>query len=184
MAQNRIPEEFYSFETKAPFEFCIECDKYLLDEGTEYLIEKAIKNYEGYAAQDVVFDYAICMECANDMRKKISKKSWDSMMRYFQQNIDLEDRMKMSQKSVKENLTQCMIKKKKIRDCQEYQVFAHCIGSKINNENPPYVICGEVMEELIPILSDATIDEMNGFFNKHFSPDPSFFEPIPKLIFV
>ena len=90
----------------------------------------------------------------------------------------------MSQQSAEENLSRCMIKRKRVQDCSEYQVFAHCIGSKINNANPPYMISGEVMEELIPILSDATIDEMNGFFNKHFSPDPSFFEPTPKLILV
>ena len=89
MSNDEIPKEFYSFETKAPFEFCIECNKYLLDEGTEYLIEKAIKNYEGYEAQDVIFDYAICMECAEDMRNQISKESWESMMRYFQENIDM-----------------------------------------------------------------------------------------------
>ena len=184
MRDDQIPEEFYSFETKAPFEHCIECNRYLLEEGTEYLIEKAFKNYEGFSAQDVIFDYAICMDCAEEMRKQISKESWESMMRYFQDNMDVEERIKMSERSSQENLSHCMIKKKKINECKEYQVFAHCNGKRINHANPPYAISGEVMEELIPILSDATVDEMNGFFDKHFSPDPSFFEPTPRLILV
>ena len=51
-------------------------------------------------------------------------------------------------------------------------------------ENPPYLISGEVMEDILPLLSGKTINEMNGFFNKHFSPDPSFFEPSPQVLLV
>ncbi len=184
MSQEEIPPEFYSFENNSLFEHCIECDKYLLDEGTEYLIEKAVKNYKDYQAKDVVFDYAICLDCAENLRKEISKESWEKMLGYFQENIDLNERMKMSSRSAEENLKSCMIKKIDINDCQEYQVFAQCNGKKLNLQNPPYMISGEVMEELLPLLSDKTIDEMNGFFKKHFSPDPSLFEPTPSLLLV
>ncbi len=184
MNDHKIPPTFYSFETNAPFERCIECHKYLLEEGTEYLIERAMKKYKEYSATDVVFDYAICLDCAERMRKEISKDSWESMMNYFQQNMDLTQRMEMSNKSPEENLGKCMIKQTPMTECSEYQVFAHCIGDKLNMQNPPYMISGAVMEELIGILSSKTIDEMNGFFEKHFSPDPSFFEPTPKLILV
>ena len=184
MNEHPIPPEFYSFETRRLFDHCIECNKYLLDDETEYLIEKAIRNYQGYNASDVMFDYAICLECAEIMRKGISKESWDSMMNYFQTNIDMNKRLRLSENSPEENLTHCMIKETAKEDCSEYQVFAHCKGRKLNMQNPPYMISGAVMEELMPLLSDKTIDEMNGFFNKHFSPDPSFFEPTPKLILV
>ena len=185
MRENDIPKEFYSFETNAPFERCIECEKYLLDDETEYIIEKAVKNYEGYAAKDTVFDYAICMDCAEHMRKKISKESWSSMMRYFQENMDIERRLEMQHKHPEENLKTCMIKKTQIDDCREYQIYAHCKGGRLNMDNPPYLISGEVMEELIPLLSDKTIDDMNGFLNKHFSPDPTLMEPVPpRLILV
>lgn len=184
MSSGNIPPEFYSFDTKAPFDRCIECEKYLLDEETEYLIEKAVKTYEGYDAKDVVFDYAICVDCADRMRKQISKESWKSMMKYFEENIDLEERVRLQSLPPEEGLKQCMIKKKRVIDCREYQVYAQCRGTKLNMENPPYMISGEVIDELLPLLSDTTIDEMNGFFNKHFAPDPSFFEPTPKLILV
>ncbi len=182
--REEIPKEFYSFESNSLFEYCIECEKYLLDEGTEYLIEKAVKNYQGYDANDVVFDYAICLDCAENLRKEISKESWGRMMEYFQANIDINERMNMSSKSAKENLQHCMIKKINMSDCNEYQVFAQCNGRELNMQNPPYMISGEVMEELLPLLSNKTIDEMNGFFKKHFSPDPSLFEPTPSLLLV
>ena len=179
MSHDDIPEAFYSFETKSPFERCIECDKYLLDEDTEYIIEKAIKNYQGYSAKDVIFDYAICMDCAEQMRKEVSKESWEKMMQYFQANLQVQNRLKMQNNSPAENLSTCMVKKTHVDNCQEYQIYAHCKGGKLNLENPPYMLSGEVMEELLPLLSNSTIDQMNGFMNKHFSPDPSLMEPTP-----
>lgn len=185
MDEHTIPKDFYSFETDSPFERCIECDKYLLDDDTEYIIEKAVKNYEGYKAKDVIFDYAICMLCAERMRKEISKESMQSMMRYFQENMNPMERMEMQFGDPVEGLKKCMIKKMDADDCTEFQIYAHCKGNKLNMENPPYMISGAVMEELLPLLSVKTVDEMNGFFNKHFSPDPSIMEPVPpRLVLV
>ncbi|MEM6737934.1 MAG: hypothetical protein AAF620_17885 [Bacteroidota bacterium] len=179
-----IPSEFYSFESNSLFENCIECEKYLLDDGTEYLIEKSIKNYKGFEAKDVVFDYAICLDCAEKLRQEISSESWEKMTSYFQENLDLSERIEMTTKSIDEHLKNCIIKKINVSECYEYRVFAHCNGKRLNMQNPPYTISGEVMDELLPLLSDKTIDEMNGFFNKHFSPDPSLFEPTPSLILI
>ena len=179
-----IPSDFYSFETVSLFERCIECEKYLLDGETEYLIEKAVKNYKNFDANDIVFDYAMCMDCAENLRKEISPESWQKMKGYFQENIDIEKHLEMINGNPDKNLQSCMIKGTNVSQCQEYRIYAYCKGTKLNMENPPYLISGEVMEEIIPLLSDKTVDEMNGFFNKHFSPDPSFFEPTPKLILV
>ncbi len=184
MHDHNIPKAFHSFETDQPFERCIECNKYLLGEDTEYLIEKAFKSYEGYEAKDVIFDYAICLDCAEDLRNEISNESMESIMNYFQQNIDMTKRLLMMEQEPEEGLKNCMIKGTSVNSCKEYQIYAHCKGKKLNMVNPPYLICGEVMDEILPLLSKQTIDEMNGFFNKHFSPDPSFFEPTPKLILI
>lgn len=182
MQEKDIPKEFFSFETNAPFERCIECDKYLLDDDTEYLVEKAIKNYDGYSAKDVIFDFAICMDCMHERSKEISSESATKISEYFQNNIDIEKRI--AQNESDDVLNKCMIKGTDISACNEYQICGYFKGKKMNIKNPPYLISGEVMEELMPLLSDKTVDEMNGFFNKHFSPDPSFFEPTPKLILV
>lgn len=184
MQEKDIPEEFYSFETNTLFERCIECDKYLLDEDTEYLIEKAIKNYEGFKARDVIFDFAICVDCMSERTKEISPESALKISEYFQNNVDLENRLTLIQENPESNLERCMVKGTEVGSCGEYQICGYFRGKKMNLQNPPYLISGEVMEELLPLLSDSTVDEMNGFFNKHFSPDPSFFEPTPKLILV
>lgn len=179
-----IPSEFYSFETNSPFEHCIECEKYLLEDGTEYLVEKAIRNYDGFTAKDVVFDYAICMDCAETMHKQISTESMNTMMRYFTENMDVEERLAMKLEGPEQCIRQCMFKKIKSEDCKDYQLIAHCNGMTLSMENPPYLISGQVIEELMPLLSEQTLGEMDGFFHKHFSPDPSFFEPTPRLLLV
>ena len=57
-----IPSLFWSDITCKPFENCIKCERYLLEEGTLYLIEKAIKSYVGFDATSTVFEYAMCMD--------------------------------------------------------------------------------------------------------------------------
>ena len=43
-------------------------------------------------------------------------------------------------------------KRLELKIVSEYQIYAHCNGEKLNMENPPYMISGEVMDELLPLL--------------------------------
>ena len=54
-----IPEQFYSEETKKPLENCLMCDKYLLDEGTEYMVEKAMRRHPKLGTETTLFEMAI-----------------------------------------------------------------------------------------------------------------------------
>lgn len=176
-----IPKEFYSASTGEPFQECIECNKYLLDEETEYLIEKAMKNYKGFKARDTIFDYAICMDCAKEMHGKMSKESLSTLQNYFAKNVNLEQRITDSKTLDLASLTQsCMIKGIERGETDEFQIYAHCVGNKVFMGNPPYLICSEAMEEVTGMLSKSTKDELGGFFDKHFSPDPDLFEVDPK----
>jgi len=178
-----IPEEFYSASTGKLFESCIECEKSLLDEDTEYLIEKAVKNYPGYKAQDVMFDYAICMQCATKMHKKMSKESLVTLQEYFENNIDFQSKMDAMETGDMQRLTKnCLIKNTPRNESTEFQLYAHCRGNKLFMGNPPYAICGEAMEEVMQLLSKSTKDELGGFFSKHFSPDPDLFEKDPSRL--
>lgn len=181
-----IPKEFYSASTGDLFDKCIDCEKSLLENDSEYLIEKAIKNYPGYKAQDTLFDYAICMDCAKGIHAKMSTGSLASIQKYFSENLNVKARIENSKAKDLEPLTQsCMIKGTNRNETNEFQLYAHCIGNKIFMGNPPYLICGEVMEEVMELLSKETKDELGGFFKKHFSPDPDLFEIDPsRLILV
>lgn len=170
-----IPEEFYSFETGTPFTKCIECERKLLEEGCEYMIERAIRIYPGYQAQDVIFDYAICMECAQRIHSRLSKESLHKMQLYFSR-INFAERIKRTDPNKLNELTaRCMVKDKPRNECTEFQIYAHCVGDQVFLGNPPYMVSGEAIEELTALLSDSTKEELGGFFHKHFGPDPELF---------
>ena len=179
-----IPNEFYSFETGRPFTTCLECGSDLMN-GKSYLIEKAFKNHIEYQVKDTVFDYALCMNCAEQLRNEMSKASMSALVRFFSERISFGDHVSQMYQSPIENIEACMITGKTMDECPEYQIYAYCINDTISNEMPPYMVSGEVMEEILPLLSKETKDDLNGFFNKHFAPDPSLMEPIgPKFVLI
>lgn len=179
-----IPKEFYSFETGSPFNKCLECESDLMN-GQPYLIEKAFKNHIEYQVKDTIFDYALCMNCAEQLKNEMSKESIQSLMRFFSERINFGEQVSRMHQSPLENIRSCMITGKTVDECPEYQIYAYCVSDTISDEMPPYMVSGEVMEEILPILSKKTKDDLDGFFNKHFAPDPSLMEPIgPKFVLI
>jgi hypothetical protein len=83
-----IPKIFYSYQTQKPFSNCLVCSCYLLEDQT-YIIEKALKKHPGFTAQDVIFDYAICLSCALKMRQEFSKESLEKINAYFAEHVDM-----------------------------------------------------------------------------------------------
>ncbi len=166
-----IPKEFYSFDTGAPFTQCIECERLLTDD-VDYMIEKSVRNYRGFNATDVIFDYAICLVCVDEMKKNLSSQSLQAIHTYFMEHFDSENHMAVG-------IDHCLVSKKSREECEEYQLYALCQGAHLSEIQPPYMISGEVIDELLPLLSKATSDNLDGFFNKHFSPDPSLMAPTP-----
>ncbi|GAA0893011.1 hypothetical protein GCM10009122_26900 [Fulvivirga kasyanovii] len=178
-----IPTDFHSFSKQGLFERCIECDKFLLDQGTEYFIEKAIKKYPGYKAFDVIFEYAICATCAEKMRKRISKESMKSIEKYFAENVDVNQRMNVMQANPDNPqawMKECMVKGSDKTELNEFQIYAHCNGKHLEMTQMPYLISGQALDEIANLLSEKTLDELDGFVNRHFGPPPELMEPIPK----
>ncbi|MEM9324317.1 MAG: hypothetical protein AAGA85_01620 [Bacteroidota bacterium] len=179
-----IPPLFHSFESGEPFDRCIECER-KLEHDCEYVIEKAMKTYEGYSAKDVVFDYAICIECANRIRESFSKESLEAIDKYFANVVPRPATQLLDntgQFDVEKCVQQCLITGKPLEQLKEYQVYAHCRGKSLQRQVPPYMVSNEAVEQLMPLLSAKTNDILDDFFQRHFSPDPSIFNPLPRLI--
>jgi len=180
-----IPKELYSYLDDKPFTHCIECEKYLLTEGTEYLIEKVCKNNPEYGTTETIFDYALCLSCAMKLHGEMSMESQRTLQNYFMNNIDLESRNREKHNaSINDSIANCLVSGKSKDQCIEYQVCAHCVGEKVYMGNPPYMLSGKVLEEIMHLLSNKTQDIMNGFYNKHRTPTPGIYEPDPRLILV
>lgn len=181
-----IPEIFHSFETKKPFAICINCEREL-DDHTDYVIEKAMRRYPGFEATDTIFDYAMCMSCAFEMRNELSAVSRQTMDEFFMPYMQkLQQQIHAGHISdPMHSVTKCLVTDKPLDEIKEYQIYAFCRGQKMNPSVPAYMVSEEAIEQVLPLLSKETTDFLNGFFDKHFSPDPSLMEPVrPKLILV
>lgn len=59
-----IPPVYYPFDSNEPFKECLVCGTDLTLGTRDYFVEKAIKNHVEFKVKDVVFEYAMCSECA------------------------------------------------------------------------------------------------------------------------
>jgi len=128
--RHEIPQLLYNSISNSPIERCIECDKYLLEEASDYFIEKAFKKFPEYKASEVIFEYAICNGCAEKMRKKMSRESIQHLENYFVNQINPENLI-TNESGVP---THCAIKGTSLDSLNEYQIIAHCTGRLINTK--------------------------------------------------
>lgn len=176
-----MPAVFKSHSSGQYFERCISCNIYLLEAGRQYFIEKAIRKYTGFQATDVIFEYAMCMECADKMRQELSTESLQKIQNYFAGKVDLFERY--SQLSAKEKepeslLSHCIITGKPVEALEEYQVYAHCEGKSLLLSGMPYMISGEAMDEIADLLSEKTLGEIDRFIDENFGLPPELKKPI------
>ena len=185
-----IPERFYSDTEGKPFENCQVCGKYLLDEGTSYVVEKALKNYEGHNFYSTLFEYAICTDCHGTLQKGMSAKSIESLQQYYMKIMaekgDQPVMINLSDFKLNDWLSNCFFTGDPVSEMNEYQVIAQFKGTKMVMNAPPIIVGEAAMEEMSTLLSDQTIDEMNRFKKEFLGPDPELEEFIfgKKLILI
>jgi len=175
-----IPERFYSDEDGKPFDHCKICGKYLLEEGTPYFIEKAIKNYDGYDFFTTIFEYAVCTDCHSKIQGNMSEQSVHNIQQYYikvfadkgNQPIVID----LNNFELDKWLSKCFFTGDPVDKMKEYQVVAQFNGNKMVMNTPPMIVGEAAMEQMAALLSDKTIDEMNGFRERFIGPDPEFEE--------
>ncbi len=176
--QIEIPKIFQSFEKDEKFSNCLICNKPLLVNDTQYVVEKAIRKYNDSDVQDVIFEYAMCFDCVEQMHSELSEESNQRIMNYFMNNVNLESRMQDIASADNDNidnwLSKCMIKGTSINELNEYVISAHCINDKLLLSFLPYMISEDAMDEMTELLSKKTSDFLNGFRDKYFGLPPEY----------
>jgi hypothetical protein len=164
-----VPEIFWSFETGKPMDRCKICDTDLMEPGTNYLIEKAFKSGE------TIFEHALCLNCYTECHESMSEDSRQHIRDYFSERVNVEDRQKqcMEQHSTNHEkwIAHCMVKGFPVREVEEYQLYGFCIDKDLVFSGAPYVLCGEVIEEILELLSAETLGVMSDLSRKLFGID-------------
>lgn len=185
-----IPEKFYSDAEGKPFEFCQVCGKYLLTDGTSYVVEKAFKNYKGYDFNTTLFEYAICTDCHTQIQKSMSAESIQNLQQYYMRIVAEKSKqplvINLNEFNLEEWTSKCFFTDDEVSNMDEYQLVGQFNGSKMVMNMPPMVVGEAAMNQMSDLLSNQTIDEMNDFKSKFLGPDPQLEEIISgkKLIFI
>jgi hypothetical protein len=171
MSRNpEIPARYYSDETSQPFDSCLVCGRYLLDAGVSYLIEKSYRN-TSLRQNEVLFEYAICMECAMKFHEALSTETRERIQQYLLQS-GLSVNMRKNEEEMVAAPTHCQIKNTPLESSAEFQVVVHCQGRSLVSDVPPFAVGTEAMDEMAALFSPKSRDEMDGFIGQYFTGPP------------
>ncbi len=163
--QTGIPREFWSFETGRPFERCIRCRRDLLSPDCAYLIEKAFK------LEEVVFEYALCMDCCQKLGEELSKDSRKRIEAFLEEHI-LDHGL---------SAERCMVTGRPVGEFQEHQRMIFCQGRSPAAGQPQLILSGEAAERVQELLSAQTRGFHDRFFRDYLELPPAVQHPVLAL---
>lgn len=171
-----IPEIFRNSDTKGYLTHCIQCDYELLKGDRYYVIEKVFKRYPNLNSTQVLFEYAICSECYENMKDSLSAESMQNLTNYMITKMDvsaMQQRIQEHPNDPQKWMSHCMIHGTPEAEMNEYQVAACFKGDRmVTDFMPPYMIGDLAIEELNALLSKQTKEDMDRFMGDVFGIPP------------
>ena len=141
-----------------------------------YMVEKVFKRYLSLNTTQVLFEYAICSTCYEQMKDALSAESMTNLSAYMMTNTDfpaMQLRIAENPEDPEKWLSHCMIKGMPMEELTEYQMGACFKGDRlVTSFMPPFMIGNVAMEEMNELLSKETKDEMDGFMDENFGIPP------------
>lgn len=166
-----IPEFFFSRDGE-PISHCLVCERYLLDDA-DYVIEKSFNRYPGVNSLDTIYEIAVCMPCLQKLTNEYSEESEQAIQQYFRENMDFTMHLKLTQEEMYDHelfLSKCAVKGTPMESLDHFQVSAQCRGSHLVFGQTPFLLSGAAIDEMTDLLSNETIDFMNGFRDTYLPP--------------
>lgn len=170
-----MPPELHNAEGNL-FTTCKQCGKNLIEPPVSYTLEKVFKRYPNTEAPQVLFEYAVCDDCAGGMRDEFSEESAANIQNYFAQHMaNFDD---LDERDLHTRLHTCMIKNSDLDEEQEYAVVARGHGRQMLKSHYPFAIGLTAMDEISELLSEKTRDLLDDFVERNFVGPPEF-EVVP-----
>ncbi len=172
-----IPEILYSDLTGKPMTNCVSCDRNLLNSSEPYIIEKAFRHYSEYGINNTIFEYIMCMPCAQNVHESMSVESRKKIEEYFA-HIDLPRRSQELWEEFGNDfdswVKKCLVNGSDINQQDEYQLCAQCVGDKVVFSLLPYMLSFDASDEIASLLSAKTLEEYDRFIDDNFGLPPEF----------
>ena len=180
-----ISNAFYSDDTGSLFQSCIECEKELIESSEHYFIEKAIRRYPNSTETLTIFEFAICISCANQLNQSLSAESLSNITKFQKDKLRMR-KIDSTSKRSEHLLSTCIFSGMDISQCEEYQIVGAFKGNEMIVSDFPFAISGSIIESMSEVLSPGTKGEFDDFVSKHFTGPPELQElwGKPKVILV
>jgi len=169
MKESDIDPRFYNSETRKPFESCLVCSTLLQESGNDYFVERIFRRVPNLGVTEAIFEYGMCMQCAEQMRKELSEESREKVEGYFEQRL-----AERSHAASEPSMEVCLLTGTPIGDSIEFSYHGHCRGDRMIHSIFPYAVSDVAMEEISALLSDETIDQLDDFKGKYFTGPPEY----------
>lgn len=167
-----IPRIFQPFLEDDPFERCIVCQRFLLENRVTYMIEKVFKGTE------VIVEYALCLECCQSMRSDMSEESLMRIQAYMEERVDLLERhehmIASSPEGVDPWIAHCLLTDTPRQEADTYHIFGHCQGNRLLLSFYPFMVCNAAMKPLANLLSKKTRECLDDFTDQFLGMPPEF----------
>ena len=134
-------------------------------------MEKAYRRYPNEDRHEVIFEYALCRECAELKNKEMSEESKENISRFMAEHVDIE-----SLEDLPDRDHRCMISGDNLEDCEEYVIYGQFLGDRMLTGMFPYGLSGKVLDSIADLLSEKTLGEIDDFIGEHFTGPPEFKE--------
>ena len=174
-----IPKEFWSDLTGKPFEHCISCECTLLENNVEYVIEKALQSTEVEGIVSTIFEYAMCLPCAGQLRTQLSVESLQNIEQFYRERMSFtarRERLMNSELLIEKWIGECIVNQRPCKPGEEYQIYGQCVGEHFLYVDMPFMISGEAVDEMVELISNETLDELDDFMNDLTAGPPEFKE--------
>jgi uncharacterized protein with PIN domain len=154
-----IPKELHSFTEEGPFTRCVDCDTELYESGANYMIQKSMHRGE------VIFEFALCMECHENLVRGFSKETTQRLMAHFEKfGNELP------------TMNACIDCGKPRLDLSSYNIAANCLGPFFESA---FLICNDCQEHIQPLISEKTRRSRDGWVGRNFPCAPESRDLVP-----
>ncbi|NPA44134.1 MAG: hypothetical protein GXO49_01230 [Chlorobi bacterium] len=150
-----IDKKFLLNKDNNQFKKCVFCEDNILEYEHGYVVEKAYKYNNKSNDFEIIFEYALCLECVQHLSSEMSEESTNNIEKYFEANVKPLSASQLI--DLKARTETCMITGESLSKSKEYQIAAvYQKESMIINERFPFAISGIIIEEIQELISEKT----------------------------
>jgi len=155
-----IPSLFFNTVKDLPFSNCSKCNRFLLDESVEYMIEKVL------VPNDVLYEFAICSKCIISLQQEISKESLHNMQQFSEKELNnsiqtINHLVNEDYNTIKKKLS-IQTPKLSYENCN---IMAFFKGTNLMEGYPAVCVSTQALENMQEILSKKTKDSFDDFMD-------------------